>query len=355
MVTPKKTLELIQMLRGVASILVVLFHITVNFPVTGGQGFLFDMFAFGWSGVDIFFVLSGFIIAYSNQTYVASPGKTVPFLKRRFIRIFPIYWVIITAFLLIQMVFLQYYNTPFEMGAGNLLATYLLLPGHIMVNGVSWSLTNELFFYLLFTLAILIPSKRLALYLLPTYFILLIIIAIAGVDLTGGNSYLDLLFFPMNMEFLLGVFIVLLFNRISEKWIWPLLLAGILLFLAGIYCFHQGIVIAGKGADPVLNRVILFGFPSFLVILALVKKEFTKHIKVKTIFLKLGDASYSIYLLHLPLVAAFFKVWVKTGITNFSVLVLLSLLLFVVVCFIGIIVYDKIEKPLIKVLSKAML
>jgi peptidoglycan/LPS O-acetylase OafA/YrhL len=337
------------MLRGIASMLVVLFHITVNFSEATNKIFLFNFFKFGSSGVDIFFVLSGFIIAYANKEYVARPIKAVAFLKRRFIRIFPIYWLIISGFLAVQLIFPHYYNTHFELGIANFLATYLLLPDHVMINGVSWSLTNELFFYLLFTLAIFIPVKKYSVYLLLSYFIGLFVIVVTGLDITMGNDYIRLLFFPMNIEFLLGVFIVMLIEKISEKWVSPLLLAGVLLFLPGIYFYDR---------EPRLiftYRVILFGFPSFLLILSLVKMELSNKIRVKNIFLYLGDASYSIYLIHLPLIAAFYKIMAKLHISNTPVLILLSCLLFVIVCFVGMIIYKKIEMPLINKLNKKLL
>ena len=355
MIAQQKNLQLIQMLRGIASMLVVLYHITGNYSENLNQTFLFNIFNFGGSGVDIFFVLSGFIIAYANKNYVANPQKVITFLKRRFIRIFPIYWIIITFFLALQLFFPLYYRSHFELNTANLLATYLLLPNHVMINGVSWSLTNELFFYLLFTLAILIPVKKYSLYLLLVYFVLLLLFALTDVDWVGGNNYSGLLLFPMNIEFLLGVFIVLIIDKISKSWIWPLLLAGILLFLTGAYLSNHGITGISSNANYVLNRVVLFGFPSFLIILSLVKMELNKSITVKKIFLHLGDASYSIYLIHLPLVAAFYKILAKLHINNTLLLILLSCILFASVCFTGIIIYNKIENPLIKKLNKTLL
>lgn len=355
MLAQQKNLHLIQILRGIASMLVVLYHMARNFSEILQQSFFFNIFNFGWSGVDIFFVLSGFIIAYANQNFVAEPTKVVTFLKRRFIRIFPIYWIVISLFLAAQLVFPLFYRSHFELSSANFLATYLLLPGHVMINGVSWTLTNELFFYLLFTLAILIPVKKYSLYLLLAYFVLLLVYALTGLDLAGGNGYIELLVSPMNIEFFLGVFIVLIIDKISKKWVWPLLLTGILLFLTGAYFSNHEIGMISNGVNPLLNRVVLFGFPSFLVILAIVKIELNKPIPVKKIFLHLGDASYSIYLIHLPLAAAFYKILRKLHIYNAPLLILLNCLLFATICFIGIIMYQKIEKPLIKKLNKALL
>lgn len=355
MLTSKKTLGSIQLLRGIASILVVLLHITINCRENTGQIFLFNIFSFGGSGVDIFFVLSGFIITYSNLRYLAQPSSVGKFLKRRFIRIFPIYWIIITGFLILQLVLPAFYKSPFDTSLANMLQTYLLLPGHIMINGVSWSLTNELFFYLLFTLALLLPNKKISFYLMGVYFLFLIVFALTNPMAINGNPYKELLLFPMNIEFFLGVFIVLIVNRIPKNWIYPLMISGIAFFIAGAFLSNSDFTVVSSSSNVALNRVLLFGLPSFLIILAVVKLEFSKTVNMHNIFLHLGDASYSIYLIHLPIVAAFFKLVVKFNINNAVLLSLCSFLLLITVCVAGIFIYHKIEKPLIERLNKLLL
>ena len=354
MVRSQKSLQLIQLLRGVASILVVLLHITIRSREIMGINFLDNFFEFGGSGVDIFFVLSGFIITYSNFHYLARPSAIGKFLKRRFIRIFPIYWIIITGFLILQLALPAFYNTHFDTGIGNILKTYLLLPGHIMLNGVSWSLTNELFFYLLFTLALIIPNKKYSLYLLIAYFIFLVIFAVI-VPVENANVYVGMLTFPMNIEFLLGVFIVLIVNKISNNWVYPLLIMGILLFVAGAFLSNNEIAVISNSSNPALSRVLLFGLPSFLIILSVVKLELNRTVKIHNVFLQMGDASYSIYLIHLPVVAAFFKLLVKFNINNPVLIFLLTCILFIGICVAGIFIFHKIEQPLIKKLNKILL
>ncbi len=351
--TTKKTLGSIQLLRGIASMLVVL--LTINYQENWSKEFLFNIFLFGGSGVDIFFVLSGFIITYTYWSYLEQPSTVIKFLKRRVIRIFPIYWIIITCFLLLQLALPTFYNTHFDTGLVNMLQTYLLLPGHMMLNGVSWSLTNELFFYGLFAIALIIPNKKLSLFILLAYFIFLILTAVIMPANANSNQYIQMLIFSMNIEFFLGVFIVLIVSNLSKKWIYPLLVSGILLFLAGAFLSNSGISVISSSSNSALNRVLYFGFPSFLIILTVVKLELSRTIKMHKIFLQLGDASYSIYLIHLPIVAAFYKVLSKFNITNGWILTTLSILIFFAVCKGGIIIYNKVEKPLIKKLNKLIL
>jgi len=350
----KKTLGSIQLLRGIACILVVLLHITINCEEKTGGIFLFNIFKFGGSGVDIFFVLSGFIITYTNFTYIGKPFTGVKYLKRRFIRIFPIYWIIITCLILLQILLPDFYNTKFDTGIFNIIQTYLLLPGHVMLNGVSWSLTNELFFYLLYALAIVIPQKKISFYLLIIYFCILIVFAIIGPVNLLGSSSLTIFLFPMNIEFILGVFVVLIVNSILPKYVFPILIVGIVIFMFGAFLNDRNIDLSRSFSNQALNRVLLFGIPSFLIILALVKMELTKNIYLHSIFLKLGDASYSIYLLHLPIVAAFFKIMAKLRIENTAITQLFCLLLLILVCSIGVWIYHNIEKPIIRALNKLL-
>ena len=347
----KKNLQSIQTLRCIACLLVVFMHIAVTYYDTYHLPFLGNAFNFGGAGVDIFFVLSGFIITYSNTKSLTKPADIGKYLKKRIIRIFPIYWVIISIFLLLQVVLPFFYRTHFQYTVTNLLNTYLLLPNHTMLNGVSWSLTNELFFYLLFIVALLIPKKNYILLLFFIYLAFLILFPTVFNIKNTTNNFTFLLLFPMNIEFLLGIIVVLCIDKLPLKWCIPFLILGIVLFIIAAIFTNNGNFILNNA----YNRVILYGLPSFIIILALVKYELNNHINIPSLFLKLGDASYSIYLFHLPLVAAFFKIAFKLHITNYLVILLLSSGLVIAICYIGITIYNKIEIPLIKWFNKKLI
>jgi peptidoglycan/LPS O-acetylase OafA/YrhL len=218
-----------------------------------------------------------------------------------------------------------------------------------MVNGVSWSLTNELFFYLLFTIAIINPYKKYTLLLLLVYFIFLTLLPVWTSTADAGTGITQLLLFPMNIEFLLGIAVVYFLDKITVKLCLPLLVAGITWF-AFSAIFYNGLTqFIGGG----YSRVIMFGLPSFLIILSLVKYELVTPVEVNNLFLKLGDASYSIYLFHLPIVAAFFKVLIKFPATG-QLATILSCILLAIVSYSGIIIFEKIESPLIKWLNKKL-
>ena len=217
MLPKNKNLQLIQLLRGIASLLVVLLHCSANLSEALPRHFLGNIFLFGGSGVDIFFVLSGFIITYTNLNFIGKPAYYLLFIKRRIIRIYPTYWIIISIFLLLQVLLPSFYRTHFSFDLTNVLSTYLLLPGHIMVNGVSWTLSYEIFFYLLFSLSFFIPQKKLSFYLAMLYAVVLIALPICSYNSENSGKWLTLITYPMNVEFFMGITAAVLVPKISRE------------------------------------------------------------------------------------------------------------------------------------------
>jgi exopolysaccharide production protein ExoZ len=343
-----KNLNLIQVLRGAASLLVVLYHTSANVSNNFNTEFFGSIFFFGSSGVDIFFVLSGFIITYTSYKNLGSPGKLGQFLVRRVVRIFPVYWIIISFFLLTQIIFPAFYRTHFDLSFANIAASYFLLPGHVMINGVSWSLSYELFFYFLFALAFLIPRKRWAFALFMIYAFVIIILYATGYELQGTDNWVHLVLSPMNVEFFLGVLAAVSVPKLSEKVSVPFILVGIILFLLG----STFIDLQKTELHPDLYlRVVLFGPASFFIITGIVKFELNNKINVHNLFLKLGEASYSLYLIHLPVMVAFVKIIAGFHIQNILILHGTMLLVTAFICYTSILFYKFVEKPMISKLN----
>ncbi|RYY59541.1 MAG: acyltransferase, partial [Chitinophagaceae bacterium] len=342
MKTEQKTLQSIQLLRGVACMLVVLFHAGGLFA-RSGTAFLGNFFAFGGSGVDIFFTLSGFIIAYTGLKTTGRTSNITAFLRKRFIRIYPIYWFVITGLLLLQIVLPQFGQSGYSLSPSNILSTYLLLPGHQMLNGVSWSLTNELFFYLLFCTAFFIKNRQVLFALTVAYLVFLLVYAVAIPGSSTGGPWHELLTTPMNIEFFLGVLVAVFFQRIPSPASRPLLISGILLFIAAGVASNDGM----RLSDGALTRVFCFGLPSVLIIAGLARMESHQPIKVNRVFRELGDASYSLYLIHLPLLAAAMR-FISVAGDNPVVRHIYVLVLIAAISLLSIFVYRLVERPLIR-------
>ena len=345
----KETIYSIQVLRGFASLLVVLFHATENSRMVFNVPFLGDFFHFGAAGVDIFFVLSGFIIMYTSKKYLGQPEALSGFLKKRFVRIYPIYWVTISAFLLALFVASEYFPSSYPTDAGNLINTYLLAPGHFMINGVSWSLTNEVFFYIVFSLAFLVRNRKLLAILGIAYSIFLVVYYLQSGQ--PANKWLSTVLFSMNLEFVFGVIAANMYMHLSKRLGMVCMITGALAFIGCGLLFNRHIIVI----NPILDRVLYFGVPGFLLVIGAVAYE--KHGGFKNplgALLDLGDASYSLYLLHLPLLVGCFKIIAKFGITNPMLLNGGILVIVILLCIGSIIFYKLVERPLISRVNKIL-
>jgi peptidoglycan/LPS O-acetylase OafA/YrhL len=339
----KTNLELVQMLRGIASMFVVMFHATMNSVQILNLDFCFNFFLFGWAGVDVFFVLSGFIITYTTSRHITHTDQFLPFIRRRFVRIFPVYWIVIGLFLIVQLLLPSFYKTGYPFDILTLLSTFLLLPGHVVVNGVSWTMSYELFFYLLFSLAFIISNNKLAFALLALYAMLLVVLPFI-ID-TGGNvnEGIKLVTAPINIEFFMGVLVAVMVHKIPAKISLLLIISGTLLFLLSAILYNNGYAVA----PGEFNRVVLFGLPSFLIIMGIVKYEALIKVRIHNVLLWLGEASYSLYLLHLPLLVAGIRMIKRLDINDPIMKQVLVIELVAIICCSSVLFYKWVEKPLI--------
>jgi|KBSSwiStaDraftv2_1062776.scaffolds.fasta_scaffold550461_1 exopolysaccharide production protein ExoZ len=263
-------LRSIQVLRGLAAFAVVVLHAypEAHAPV-GNAGY-------GAAGVDLFFVISGFIMAS------VSKGRTAgQFLSDRLWRIYPLWWVAVLPWL---------FMVP--RGPTSALSSLTLWPIYaggyfVPVLKVGWTLSFELMFYLAMTLSLATrPAVSLALYAL----------CLAGA-LTTSNTLLHFIGSPMALEFLMGVLIARLPRR-------PGLGALIPVGLALLACTSPGIGDVESSFLPqwALWRAILWGLPAAAIVWgALSLDRWFRH-RLFNVPVAIGDASYSIYLFH-PLVA----------------------------------------------------
>ncbi|WP_375512368.1 acyltransferase family protein [uncultured Nostoc sp.] len=158
-------LNLLQVYCGIASLMVVLTH--GNKIVAGelqqNDLYLLQIFHFGWIGVDFFFVLSGFIIFYIHQSDIGKPDKFTPFLFKRFIRVYPLYWSILGLKILVSL-FSTAKDSIYQRSADEIIKAVLLLPQDRSILessfiGVNWTLCYEVFFYCIFGFLILKNTK----------------------------------------------------------------------------------------------------------------------------------------------------------------------------------------------------
>ncbi|MBA4334995.1 MAG: hypothetical protein C0420_08825, partial [Methylobacterium sp.] len=105
----------IQVLRALAAFMVAVHHVQPDAAVLArlaGQPFAGSDLLPWMAGVDIFFVVSGFIMVHASASLFDRPGAPALFLKRRLVRIVPLYWAATTLFLLIGLALPATLNSP---------------------------------------------------------------------------------------------------------------------------------------------------------------------------------------------------------------------------------------------------
>jgi exopolysaccharide production protein ExoZ len=344
----------IQFLRFAAALMVVVYHASKHVLSSGAdQGIFFSMGeATGFAGVDVFFVISGFIMFYTTEN---SSGGTssIDFLKRRLARIFSGYW---PFFLLAAAVFAWARPEHFE--NANLLASFFLwpMPLNKVLLDVSWTLSYEMYFYLMFSLLVL-AGIRLRWWLLLSLFV-----CIAAFNLFRHfvlhdfspeklyfHSFSNLfLTSPFLLEFLAGAVFASLASTGSSRSGWLLLLTGILGFaLAGAINVlgYDGKIEQGYHYVP---RILLFGTPSVLLLLGLVQLEHNGTVAPRRFSLYTGGASYAIYLSHTIFLVSTAKLGLNAalaGLSDLSVQLIYGLYCILIVA-VSVAYYYFLERPL---------
>jgi exopolysaccharide production protein ExoZ len=339
----------IQFLRGLAALIVVIYHtagyIKVNFsPVV----FLDDFFNFGFAGVDLFFVISGFIILFTSKKYINNPESIGEYLKKRFVRIYPIYWIILSILFLLSW-FIPFllnknvFKTEFPDNFSSYINTIFLLPKHLAINAASWTLSYELYFYLVFSLIIL--SKKLK-------FIPLLILAISFYNSIILNpnadfikpTYFTFFFSGYNFEFMFGVLICQFYHKINFSKI----LSILFVFISVVIITQLG---HNVGDFDTYKRIITFGMPSGLILLSLLNLEKNHGLRFSKFLIMLGDASYVLYLIHFPMMLLLNKIPVLLG-YSFSINTEIYYSYFIIISIVitSIYIHKWVEKPLNKLI-----
>lgn len=331
------------MCRGGAALLVVFFHNSVS--IFGADKYWGDkpfgnVFDFGHAGVYFFFVLSGFIIAHVHQRDLGrGAGQVAGYLLKRFIRVYPVYWLVLFSILPFYFLFPSM-GMGFEKNASTIISSFLLmhLGSDNTVLTVAWTLYHELLFYVLFSVAI--ANRRLGFSVLAAWLVLCIFEWSSGTPLRGG-----VLLSPLNILFFMGIMSARLLRTGSIPMPAIMAVAGASLFLAcGVEEVYVGLV----------DERMLFpfyGIGSVLIIVGLAVLETNGRFRTPNLLEFVGEASYSIYLTHFPLLSIFAKLFFALKLNAYvsPSVAYLFLVLLCVAC--GGAFHVLVEKPLLQWLS----
>ncbi len=287
-----KNLPMVQVLRAFAALCVVTTHAI-------GQVFQIDLgfnskslASIGNFGVDVFFVISGFIMVWVTRHQVGSRASARQFLLRRIVRIAPLYWIFSLALILLTLTIPNVINYP-VIDMDYWIKSLLFIPTVHPVDGsmtpilvVGWTLQFEMFFYLLFALSLLV-GRKIGLTLL---FSALVALAVADQFSPSGFVVLDYFTDPLLMEFAGGMVLGLLLVKGIRlpKWC---SMGMVFISLCGL-----GI---SQALQIDLPRFIEFGVPAFLLVGAATLPLGAESHSPSKYSLALGNSSYALYLSHI--------------------------------------------------------
>jgi len=355
----KNQIYSIQLLRAIAVSLVAYAHaidLVEYLKINSVQASYQYLQNFGAIGVDIFFIISGFIMVYVSSN-IDNFSKIKGFFKKRIIRLYALYIPVTLV-----LIFYKHPDVP------TVLKNILLLPlfdsgtNFILPSlNVAWTLSFELFFYMIFTISLIIHKKKHNIVAI----IILLSLVLLGIFMHPKEVHFVFLTNPIFIEFVFGIILGIIYmNKIKI----PFTINILLLIAAIVQIIHlinngyaniseANFTLDGSGS---LLRVYLWGIPSFLLVTSIIflsQYQNTlsnfKFTFIKKMFTLVGDASYSIYLIH----TLFFSAMIHfnglfINFQNGDILIFIFLISSIIV---GCLMYTFIENPLLSFCKKKLL
>jgi peptidoglycan/LPS O-acetylase OafA/YrhL len=329
----------IQALRFVAAFLVLLDHSThfvaerlvPDYPVWDN----------GAAGVDIFFVISGFVMVMSSRGLIGTPNAGSIFFIRRIARIVPIYWMA-TTFKLLVILIVPAIVVRAGLDLSHVFSSYLFLParspdGRIApLLGVGWTLNFEMFFYSVFAIAL---AARISPYrLVGALFLGLAVLALfRNPDWPAVAFWAD----AIVLEFVAGMLLAKAYQAGVKLTTGP----SIALLVVGFFWLFQypsGDALSSSLSAPTWGRVLAWGIPAVAIVTAVVYLEPLLRGRIPGSLLLLGEASYALYLFHTLLSPVAPQVLARYGLPIPILSVTLSILIALIS---AVIIYRWVERP----------
>lgn len=343
-------LDSIQVLRGLAALYVTVYHLKdvmkADDPFRKEIDFFF---ASGPAGVSLFFVISGFIMVYITRHARTSVSDVLVFLRRRLIRIWPAYAIVTLAYCFLQSRMTISPEWPTELAKslvfvplGNFPAPFF---GYAILN-VGWSLNYEVYFYLIIALSMLFARAR------WLVFLLIVLVTLVGIpawfgsftfkaDKTAnlGIPYLNMITNPIIWNFVSGVVAGLIYNHAASRrrlsaWLGIPMVAPTMLTIA-LWQFLSGFL---GGFGP-----FEWGMGSAAIFFVFVFHYENKIQRFPAWLTRLGDISFSIYLLHVPVVVGLEFFFRRLGLPAFAEGIALFLLSLSLTCIAANLSYELLE------------
>lgn len=313
-------IENIQILRAVAAINVIIFHIIIAAgDYQQSSEWLLPLAGWGQNGVDLFFVISGFVMLHTQLQSRRTPWQ---FLKMRLIRVVPLYWLM-TLFVVALLWLLPQLFNNLSWQPVWILSSFFFVAQWVTqsypVVFVGWTLEWELLFYVLFAIALFISNW--------IWLCALVTLGLAAIAFSTGQYFI--------LEFAYGMFAAWLVRhyQLSARF-------GLALCLVGIAAML--LTLLPDWRWPNLERAVAWGIPATVLLIGAVFAPQWQQ----PLLLRLGEASYSLYLIQILTIPAFYKgmsFWQR----QFDPLLLASGCLLITM-FAGYLCHAWIERPMLR-------
>lgn len=338
----------IHLLRAIAAFMVVSLHARLSVP--GSESWP----AFGYAGVDIFFVISGFVMAHTTRVHPITQDPcqrltALDFLGKRLLRIVPLYWVAllwtsrrslangeVSVDLLKDLAFVPHPNAVY---------TDVLLP--TLTQG--WTLNYEMFFYVIFAAAF-VAGRRRTLLVLGTLLILACAGGIASMigasDTSTSVVGIARRFYTQDiiLEFGFGM-LIQRWTAVTSRAAWPRWVYGAALTAGFALLAYKPVV------GP---RSIVDGLPAAMIVWASIHAF--ENWQMPNIVKRLGDASYAIYLFHWSSFGALkpLLAWLGNDANSDMQIAFVMTLHIMIAALSGLAIHIFVEKPLTKAIKFAL-
>jgi len=285
--------------RGIAALLVVLYHAEKYYfgsEKYWTDGALGGLFRFGHAGVEFFFVLSGYIMYAVHKRDIGNPAKVMPFVQKRFDRIYPFFWLVLAVtaalYFAVPSAGEAIYRDPWMILQSALLLGWEPLNAVVFV---SWTMWHEVLFYAL--CALVIAAPRVGVVAFGIWIAASAIVTLSGFK-APWPTYWTMF---VNVLFALGVGASVILERHRVPF------PRLTLALGAVIFFGTGLVSNNvELAEPVTNS--LFGLGATLALLGGVQSERDGHLRAPQWLVTLGAASFAIYLTHMLSLTALAKI-----------------------------------------------
>lgn len=331
--------------RALAALSVLAFHLSIMFrePRFGMQPILADYTSHGWLGVNFFFVLSGFIILLAHRRDIGQPRRGDDYLIKRFIRLYPVYWLITAVAVAGTLAFGGTKGLPVSLPDFATTMSLIHMNDFRAPIGPAWTLYHEILFYAFFLSLIL--HRHIGMMLMGLW---VVIIAVFNLqDMTTESRFWSTFVAPSNLNFFLGMIAFGMMRKAPSRAVGGWILAAGLITIPIIYGWERTLNLVPDTVSPPLVQ-LAYSISFMLIIAGAAAIEKHGMILAAPLLSLIGDASYMLYLAHESVASMMLKLLKAAGLLNIIPHVPLYLGIYVVTVVACVIGYLLVEAPLLR-------